>query len=153
MPDAVTPAITKEDKFANIFDQLISKNYMTKDVMIDGIKFTIKTLSSSEYLDADSIYIATLPYIPQDVISRARMISNLAYAIISINDIPVYEEGCKPKEKEKAIHKLYEHLRELPPAIIDVLAKELNALLIKQSDIMKETFDSPGKAKEAIENF
>lgn len=139
-----------DDKFASLFDQLISNNFMTEDVIVDGVKFTLKTLSSQEYLDSDTIYMATLSGLPADVIGRARMISNLAYSVTAINDVPVVESDRYKREERQ---KLYEHLYKLPPWIIDKLNKVFMKIMRIQYDTTTELYSSPAKAAEQIENF
>lgn len=139
-----------DDKFAALFDQLISNNFITEDVIVDGVKFTLKTLSSQEYLDSDTIYMATLSGLPADVIGRARMISNLAYSIVAINDVSVIEsERYKREERQK----LYEHLYKLPPWIIDELNKVFVKIMRMQQETTTELYGVPMKAAEQIENF
>lgn len=153
MPGTFDNISKKSDKFASIFDQLISNNFITKDVKIEDMVFTIKTLSSKEYLDSDIIYLATLKYVPEDVIARARIMSNLAYAIISINGIPVHEENDDLETRENNTQELYKHLCSLPPWIIDELAKEQRNLMVKQNKFLEENVGDSSKTSEAIENF
>lgn len=143
-------AVNNTDKFAAIFDQLISNNFITEDVVIDGVKFTLKTLSSQEYLDSDSIYLATLSGLPNDVVGRARMISNLAYAIIAINEIPVVENES---EKRAARQKLYDQLYKLPPWIIDELNKVFMSIMRIKYDTIQDVDKGEGGAAERIQNF
>ncbi len=142
--------VNPDDKFAAIFDQLISNNFITEDITIDGVKFTLKTLSSREYLDSDSIYLATLPGLPVDIVGRARMISNLAYSIIAINDIPVIESEQNKRAERQA---LFEKLYKLPPWIIDELNKVFVKIMRMQQDTVVELNNIPGKAAEQMENF
>lgn len=142
--------VTPDDKFAAIFDQLISNNFLTEDITIDGAKFTLKTLSSKEYLDSDSIYLATLPGLPADIVGRARMISNLAYSIVAINDIPVVESEQNKRSERQA---LFEKLYKLPPWIIDELNKVFMKIMRMQQSTVTELNSVPGKAAEQMENF
>jgi len=138
-----------DDKFAGLFDQLVTNNFITKDVVVDGVKFTLKTLSSQDYLESDTIYMATMSGLPMDVIGRARMISNLAYSITAINDVPVVDfEFSRRNDRQK----LYENLYKLPPWMIDQLnVVFLEIMKIKNTEA--QDLNMPGRATEQIENF
>lgn len=139
----------KEETFEALFSKLIDSGKVTKDSFLGDVKFTMSPLSTNEFLESESIYLANFVHVPKDVIERARMISNLAYAITAINDILIHsseEDGEKDSSIRQARARLYEKLSSLPPYAIDILYKDYKEMVSEQSKVFS-------KAEEMIENF
>ncbi len=136
--------LSTEEHLEKLFDSLITKNYITKEIKVGNLTLVLKPLSSGELLEADTIYIASVSSIPNDVVSRARMVSTLSYAIESVNGHKITSED---KEEERSLkNKLYNLLMKLPPSVLDNIYSEYMELVNQQNDLFKDV-------GENIENF
>jgi len=123
---------TEEDFLLEAFDMLITKGNISKEIDISGLKLTIEPLSTSAYLEAETVYIANIPDVPSDVISRVRSVSSLVHAVRAVNGRPV------PSEKEEAKKfrdSLYKQFMKLPPALIDNMAAKYREMVNEQTKI------------------
>lgn len=136
--------VEENKRFEDMLDSLITDNLITKDVTVGKTTFVLKTLSVGEYLESAYIYIASIPEIPNDVVSRVRLISNLSYAIVSINGRTIENED-KEKERDER-EKLYATLLKMPPPVIDSLSLAFAELIEEQNKLF-------GNIGETIENF
>ena len=144
VPPAEVKMLPEEDYFEKLFDDLVTKNQITKDVTIGDLTLTLKPLSTAAHLEAETVYIATVSTVPADVINRVRAVSNLSYAVEAINGHKV-EKGDKDKDRE-ARSNLYTLLMKLPPAAVDIINNHYIQLL-KEHNSMYEGVN------EKIENF
>jgi hypothetical protein len=110
--------LSNDERFESIFNELVTKNYITDEVCLGDATFVIKPLTAGELLEAESVQLAASDRVPKDIVARVRMVSTLSYAILSINGIPVDRE--KPEDKDGKLN-LYKLLMKLPPAFIDQL--------------------------------
>lgn len=132
--------VNKEERLTRMFDELITKNYITKEVKIEGINVTIRPLKTDEFLESEMVPVSSLSTVPPDVIARLRMVSTLSAAIISINGVEILEDE---KDLRSKVHKL---LMKLPPAVIDHLFNEYRILQDEQAKMFLDV-------QEKIENF
>lgn len=129
--------------FDNMFESLINKGYVTKEIALDNLKLTMKVLDTAEILQADAVFTESSGNIPEDVLHRLRVVSNLSYAIMSINDVTVPKDA---KEAYEMRHQIREILMKLPPTVIEYLAKQYRTMVDEQDKI----YENLG---EHIENF
>ena len=143
----VEPAkVEKEDKIEAIerlFDDLLTKNYITDTVKVGGMEFVIHPLSTAEFLEAETVYIASVASVPRDVVDRVRLVSTLAYAIVSINGIAISDNSTTGTDERSKVHTM---LMKLPPAMIDTLHNKYKELVDTQSKVFENVDDK-------IENF
>lgn len=144
VPPAEVKTLTDDEHFEALFDELITKNQITKEVVVGNLTLTLKPLSTASYLEAETVYIATVATIPADVISRVRMVSNLSYAIEAINGRKV-EKGNKDEDRD-ARSKMYTLLMKLPPSAIDIINNAYVSLLKEYNSLYEGVNDK-------IENF
>lgn len=136
--------VEESKRFEDMLDSLITDNVITKEVTIGKNVFVLKTLSTGEYLESAYIYIASIPDIPNDVVSRVRLISNLSYAVVSINGMVIESEDKEKEQRER--EKLYTTLLKMPPPVIDSLSIAFGELIEEQNKLF-------GNIGETIENF
>ena len=137
--------INKEATFDKLFDELITESRITKEFKVTPkLTITLKTLSTSETLNAETVYLASVPNVPYDVIAKARRVSILANATHAVNGVMVLT-GDKVRDSEivKSLHKKY---MDLAPTLIDKMFEDYLTLNEEQAKL----FEDP---VEAIENF
>lgn len=126
-----------------IFDQFISKGNITEVVQVGDLKLLMRPLSTQEFLEAETVYVASVSSVPQDVVNRVRTISNLVHAVVAVNDIPM------PTDKDElrdAQGKLNEMFMKLPPSVMDAITVKYREVVSKQSKLYEDVVDN-------IENF
>lgn len=135
---------TELDILTEAFDALITKGKITREVDISGlVKLTMSPLSTSQFLEADTVYIAAVPNVPADVVARVRTVSCIVHSIVAINGKPV-PTGT---EDEKSFRdSLFAQFMKLPPAVLDNLAAEYRSLVDEQ----RKLFTS---MEDVVENF
>lgn len=127
----------KEEMFDSLFDELITTSCLTEDISLsDKLKITLKTLSSREALDAESVYVATLSNVPYDVVLKARVISTLVHATKALNGIDIDTSNQEQLKSVRA--NLYKKYMDLPPGIVDRMRHTYNNLVQKQNDLYKD---------------
>lgn len=145
---------TEKQKITNdlavFFDNIISKGHITKQVEVtEGLTVELKVLDTWETLQAD----ARIPLLAIegviDVSGRARSVSQLAYATVSVNGIDIRRENLTDKQNGERIEELYQKYLKLPPALLDKLQTEYLNLSKQQLDF----YAKPEKMSEDIENF
>lgn len=127
-----------------LFDSLITKGFVTKEVKLGDITFVLKPLSTGEFLEAETVYIATVNAVPNDVVGKVRMISSLSHAIISVNGVSIENSDVNIERANR--DKLHNLLMKLPPSAIDYLQEAFRAVTAEQEKMFS---DLSGK----IENF
>lgn len=132
---------SQEETFEQLFDQLLTDNKITKDVKVKNVTLTLQPLSTSEYLEAETIHISNISTVPADVIHRFRMVSTLAYSVVAINGIEIEEEN--KRDIRLKIHKM---LLKVPPSVIDYMYGKYTELVNEQSKMYVDL-------EENIENF
>lgn len=122
----------EEDFLMEAFDKLLTKGKLTRDVTIGDLTLTLSPLSTSEFLEAETVYIAAMPNIPSDVVSRVRSVSSLVHAVCAVNGRPVPTERDADK---KFRDKLYEQFMKLPPAVVDTVAIKYREIVEEQNSL------------------
>lgn len=132
------------------FDNIISKGYMTREVKLtEDLTIELKVLDTWETLQADSRIPLLFVEGVRDVSSRARIISELATATISVNGIDIKREDLTDKENALRVEELYQKYLKLPPSLLDKLQQEY----VKLSNEQLDFYTKPEELSEKIENF
>ena len=141
-------AITKD--LSIFFDNLITKGKISKTVELsDNLTIEIRTLDTWETLMADARIPLNIIGAASDVSARARYVSILASATVSINGIDINQDSLTSNENARRIDEVYKKYMELPPALLDLLKEEYDKLVEKQMEFYKK----PEEVIENIENF
>ncbi len=133
------------------FDNIISKGQMTKQIEVtEGLTVELKVLDTWETLQADiRVPLLYLEGGVADVSTRARAVSELAAATISVNGIDIKREELTDKQNALRVEELYQKYLKLPTALLDKLQTEYINLSKEQLDF----YAKPEKMSEGIENF
>lgn len=137
------PEIKKEEntkRLDELLDSLIMDSFITKEVTIGKTKFVLKTLSTGEFIESSYVYIAAAANVSDDIVARVRLISNLSYAIVSINDVPIETED-KAKERDER-DKIYSMLLKMPPPAVDALTAAFGELVEEQNNAFSNLGDN-----------
>mgnify|MGYP006928590841 CR=1 FL=1 len=141
-------AFTKD--LSVFFDNLITKGYLTRTVeLTKDLSIELKVLDTWETLMADArIPLAFVDGV-KDVTNRARMVSELASATVSVNGVNIKQESLTDKENATRVDELYKKYLKLPPSLLDLLRDEYTKLATEQMEFYKK----PEKVSEDMENF
>ena len=146
----------KEDKIVNevsadidlIFESILFSGHVEKEFNVSkGFKVKLKPLETGEILTAEAIDIANVYNMPMDIIQRARKVSILSYATVSINGSLSKKDDLtedQNRNRRKVIHKKY---LELPPTIIDKMFDFYIEVVNAQGDLYKDV-DTLGDKSE-----
>ena len=132
------------------FDNLITKGYLTRTVeLTKDLSIELKVLDTWETLMADArIPLAFVDGV-KDITNRARMVSELASATVSVNGVNIKQESLTDKENATRVDELYKKYLKLPPSLLDLLRDEYTKLATEQMEFYKK----PEKVSEDMENF
>ena len=123
---------------------------MTREVKLtEDLTIELKVLDTWETLQADSRIPLLFVEGVRDVSSRARIISELATATISVNGIDIKREDLTDKENALRVEELYQKYLKLPPSLLDKLQQEY----VKLSNEQLDFYTKPEELSEKIENF
>lgn len=141
-------AFTKD--LSIFFDNLITKGYLTRTVeLTKDLSIELKVLDTWETLMADArIPLAFVDGV-KDITNRARMVSELASATVSVNGVNIKQESLTDKENATRVDELYKKYLKLPPSLLDLLRDEYTKLATEQMEFYKK----PEKVSEDMENF
>lgn len=132
------------------FDNLITKGQLTREVKLtEGLTIELKVLDTWETLMADSRIALALIEGVRDVTNRARMVSQLASATVSVNGVDIKQESLTDKENAMRIDELYQKYLKLPPSLLDLLNEEYKKLAEEQMEFYK----NPDEVSKNLENF
>ena len=140
--------ITKD--LSIFFDNLITKGKVSKEIKLsDNLTIEIRTLDTWETLMADARIPLDLINGASDISTRARYVSILASATVSINGIDINQPTLTSSENGQRIDEVYKKYMSLPPALLDVLREEYDNLVKEQM----EFYNKPEEVARNIENF
>ena len=147
-PKPLDPQITQD--LTNFFDNFLKpgETILTEEV-VPGLSFTIKALTTSELLIAESVIQVDNPNIPYDIIQKIRGAAILSQAVIKLNDMVIERDDMTVEQNRARRIQFYHQLQKFPPAII---AKAYD-LYLKAVKTQNKMYESSTVLKEKIENF
>jgi len=144
MPDKAKDVLNGD--IFDLFDSFIEKNSISKQVKLDdNLIVELRTISTEELLEAESISMTNIDNMPVDVVFKARAINILLRAITAINGVKIQHTGDSLKDEDNR-DKLREKLLKLPPQLIDKLIDEYRKLTEQQDKLIQDLDNN-------IENF
>jgi len=130
-----------------IFDALILKGTLEmEETIFPGFLLKVKPLDAAETLAAESAI--TFVDSARDIVFRARMVSVLARATISINSNPIELPNLDEKENDTRRRELHIKFMKLPPNRVEDCYSFYRRVQIKQDEI----YSAPVIA-EQVKNF
>jgi hypothetical protein len=118
-------------KAKNRIELLLGLKRKFKEVTVEGVKFTLKSLKHAEYQDVFSA-ISRLSDVSNIVVSLELQIQTLARAITHIDDIPVLTVLSV-----SSVEEVVDYLREFESDVIDQLNEEFKSLK-SETEVKKE---------------
>jgi hypothetical protein len=115
----------------NRIELLLGLKRKSKDVYVDGVKFTLKTLKHAEYQEVFSA-LSKLSDVNNIVVSLEMQIQSLARSITHIDDVPIFTVLSVSSTDE-----VVDYLREFESDVIDQLNEEFKSLK-KETEVTKE---------------
>lgn len=144
VPSAEVKKADQSEFLDKMFEEVLTSGTITGEVLIGPLRLVLRPLTTREYLEADTVYIATVVDIPKDIVNRVRVVSNLSYAIVSVNEQEItFSNG---EEERKVRSHLNDLLMKLSPSAIDMINDKYMELVKQQAEIYS-------KAGELTENF
>lgn len=156
-PDA--KEVQKEDKkedflsrdFLSVLDNVITKSEFIKEFKInDSFTIELKALGTGELLMAESRISLDPTSLPPDISYRARNLSIIASATVSVNGIPIKRDDMSEDDNGARVTSLYKKFLKMPPSLADEICKKYDELVKEQREFINKDFK---ELSEDVENF
>ena len=136
---------------ASLFDALITQGTITGDVTLgENLNITLKVLDTGELLAAEAEATTNHPFMPNDIVTRGRIISILTAATVALNGIDIEQSKLTKEENNARRNMLFKKYMGLPVYLVDKAYDKYKELQEKQ----KEMFTKPiEELQEDIKNF
>lgn len=126
-------------EISEIINDSVNHGTLTKEVEVNGVKYTIGTLSSAEsiisanlnvvneiqayFADSEADYFTSM-----DLATRAKSLSILSFAIKKIGDYDIHKTSDSSAERAKKARELRKVLFESSASLIDYLTQQYELL-------------------------
>lgn len=136
---------------ASLFDAIITKGSITGEVTLgDNLNILLKVLDTGELLAAEAEATTNHPFMPDDIVSRGRIVSILTSATVSLNGIEIEQPNLTKEENRIRRQTLFKKYMALPTHLVDKAYTKYKELQEKQQKV----YSKPIEEIEAdIENF
>ena len=136
---------------ASLFDAIITKGSITGEVTLgDNLNITLKVLDTGELLAAEAEATTNHPFMPDDIISRGRIVSILTAATVSLNGIEIEQAKLTKEENRARKQTLFKKYMGLPVHLVDKAYNKYKELQEKQREMYSKPVD---ELQEGIKNF
>ena len=116
---------TLSKDFLGILDNVITKSEFIKTCKISpDLEVELRVLDVGELLVAESRIAINPAALPTDIALRARNLSIVAEATVSLNGVPIKRESMTEEENRARIRSLYNKYLKLPSTIADKICNE-----------------------------
>lgn len=136
---------------ASLFDAIITKGSITGEVTLgDNLNILLKVLDTGELLAAEAEATTNHPFMPDDIVSRGRIVSILTSATVSLNGIEIEQSNLSKEENRIRRQTLFKKYMALPTHLVDKAYTKYKELQEEQQKV----YAKPIEELEAdIENF
>ena len=142
---------TLSKDFLGILDNVITKSEFIKTCKISpDLEVELRVLDVGELLVAESRIAINPAALPTDIALRARNLSIVAEATVSLNGVPIKRESMTEEENRARIRSLYNKYLKLPSTIADEICNEYKKLVKEQGEFLSKSSE---ELKKDIENF
>ena len=142
---------TLSKDFLGILDNVITKSEFIKTCKISpDLEVELRVLDVGELLVAESRIAINPAALPTDIALRARNLSIVAEATVSLNGVPIKRESMTEEENRARIRSLYNKYLKLPSTIADKICNEYKKLVKEQGEFLSKSSE---ELKKDIENF
>lgn len=134
MADPTTKAL---DDLCDLIGQWVDESHLTSDVTVTPkLKVTLRTLSSDELCEAESVPFLSNPLAPRDTLEKYRLVHTLAFATVAVNGASIVPAADAPVDAlTKARRRVYEAYVRLSPSSIDHMGTAWTDLMGKQREM------------------
>lgn len=137
--------------FLSVLDNVITKSEFSKEFKINNsLTIELRVLETGELLVAESRVGLNPNLIPTDITYRARNLSILAAATVSLNGIPIKRKEMTEEENSARVTSLYKKFLKMPASLADEMCSKYEELSIEQREFINKDF---GELSKDIENF
>lgn len=142
-------ALSKD--FLGILDNVITKSEFVKTCKITSdLEIELKALDVGEMLVAESRIDLNPIAMPADISYRARNLSIVAEATISLNGVPIRRDNLTEEQNRDRVRSLYRKYLKLPSSVVDKICDEYKNLVEEQGKFLSKSGE---EIQEDIENF
>lgn len=135
----------------SLFDAIITKGAITGDVTLgENLNITLKVLDTGQLLAAEAEATTNHPFMPDDIVSRGRIVSILTAATVHLNGIEIEQSSLSKEENRARKQTLFKKYMALPVYMIDKAYDKYKELQEEQKKIFSKPID---EIQEDIENF
>lgn len=135
----------------SLFDEIITKGVITGDVTLgENLNITLKVLDMGELLAAEAEATTNHPFMPDDIVSRGRIISILTAATVHLNGIEIQQSSLTNEENRARRNTLFKKYMSLPVHLVDKAYDKYKELQQEQRDVYSKPIED---FQEDIKNF
>lgn len=135
----------------SLFDAIITKGAITGDVTLgENLNITLKVLDTGQLLAAEAEATTNHPFMPEDIVSRGRIVSILTAATVYLNGIEIEQSSLSKEENRARKNTLFKKYMALPVYMIDKAYDKYKELQEEQKKIFSKPID---EIQEDIKNF
>lgn len=135
----------------SLFDAIITKGTITGEVNLgDNLNITLKVLDTGELLAAEAEATTNHPFMPDDIVSRGRIVSILTAATVSLNGIEIEQSSLSKEDNRLRKRTLFKKYMALPVHLVDKAHNKYKELQAKQEKMFTKSID---EIQEDIKNF
>ena len=136
---------------ASLFDAIITQGSVTGEVTLgENLNIMLKVLDTGELLAAEAEATTNHPFMPDDIVSRGRIVSILTAATVSLNGIDIEQKHLTKEDNRVRKHTLFKKYMALPVYLVDEAYAKYKELQEKQKNIYTKPVN---ELQEDIENF
>ena len=136
---------------ASLFDAIITKGSITGEVTLgDNLNILLKVLDTGELLAAEAEATTNHPFMPDDIVSRGRIVSILTAATVSLNGIEIEQDNLTKEENRIRKQTLFKKYMALPVYLVDKAYAKYKELQEKQQKVYTKPIE---ELEVDVENF
>lgn len=136
---------------ASLFDAIITQGVVTGEVTLgDNLNISLKVLDTGELLAAEAEATTNHPFMPDDIVSRGRIVSILTTATVSLNGIDIEQPNLSKEDNRIRKQTVFKKYMALPVHLVDKAYAKYKELQEEQQKIYSKPVE---EFQEDIKNF